>query len=123
MREFDTISREFDSYLISNIDATTFQNNSELVSSFNAILETSKSIQNNSHDKNLIYHVNRSTKEKRLCISSDCVSDIMTIAHDHDQEHSKFEICFETISRFWYIRRLIKTLRSYIKHCSQCLQI
>ncbi len=99
MREFDTVSREFGSYLISNIDATTFQNNSELVSSFNKIQETAKSIQNNQQYKNFIYHVNKSTKEKRLCILLDCVSNILIIAHERKQEHSDFEITFEIISQ------------------------
>ncbi len=149
MREFDTVSREFDSYMISNIDTTTsliisesvssFSDTSEPVSSFNVISELissfsdtfesvssfnvisesvssfnvifelvssfnesqerSKSIQNNQHDKNLIYHVNKSTKEKRLCISSDCVANILTVAHEHEQEHSDFEVTFEIISR------------------------
>jgi hypothetical protein len=71
----------------------------ELVSSFNESQERSKSIQNNQHDKNLIYHVNKSTKEKRLCISSDCVANILTVAHEHEQEHSDFEVTFEIISR------------------------
>jgi hypothetical protein len=44
VREFDTISRKFDSYLISDIDATTSQDNSELDSSSNEIQETSESI-------------------------------------------------------------------------------
>ncbi len=75
------------------------------------------------NDKKLIYHVNRSTEEKRLCISAECVSNILIIVNEQEQEHSDFEITFEIISRFWYIRDLIKALRSYIKNCSQCLQI
>jgi hypothetical protein len=67
--------------------------------------------------------VNRSTEEKRLCISSECVSNILVIAHERKQEHSDFEVTFEIISRSWYIRDLIKTLRFYIRNCSQCLQI
>jgi hypothetical protein len=106
VREFDTVSRESDSYMTSSIDSSL--NNQVL---------------NQSEDKNLIYHVNRETEEKRLCISSECVSDILAIAHEQNQEHSRFGTCFEIISRFWYIRDLIKFLRFYIKHCSQCLQI
>jgi hypothetical protein len=79
--------------------------------------------QNNQHDKNLIYHVNKSTEEKRLCISSDCVSNILIVAHEHEQEHLDFEATFELISRSRYIRDLIKALRAYIRNCSQCLQI
>jgi hypothetical protein len=81
---------------------------SKAVSSFNEIHENSKSLkslsrsnenQNNQHDKNFIYHVNKSTEEKRLCISSECVADILVVAHEYEQEHSEFEITFEIISR------------------------
>ncbi len=58
---------------------------------------------------------------QRLCISSDCVPNILAIAHE--QRHSDFEVCFEIISRSWYIKELIRALREYIKHCSQCQQI
>ncbi len=128
VREFDTVFREFDSYLISNIDATTSLYSSELVSLFNdnsELISSSlkNSVSNRSNNKNLIYHVNRSIEEKRLCISSDCVQNILVIAHDQDQEHSEFDACFEIISRSWYIRELTKAFKAYIKHCSQCLQI
>jgi hypothetical protein len=120
--------RESNSYMTSNIDSRS----SKSVSSFNEIQKNSTSSksfsrfnesQNNQHDKNFIYHVNKSTKEKRLCISSNCVANILIIAHEHERKHSKFEITFEIISRSWYIRDLIKALRAYIRNCSQCLQI
>jgi hypothetical protein len=110
VREFVITSRKSDLYMTSNVD--TIINNSSTKSQ---LLETD--------NKNLIYHVNRSTKEKRLCISSNCVQNILVIAHDQDQNHSEFDACFEIISRSWYIRKLTKAFRSYIKHCSQCLQI
>jgi hypothetical protein len=81
---------------------------SKQVSLSNEIHENSRSLkslsrfnenQNNQHDKNLIYHVNKSTEEKRLCISSECVADILVVAHEHEQEHSEFEVTFEIISR------------------------
>ncbi len=67
--------------------------------------------------------MNRSIEEKRLCISFNCVSDILIIAHEREQNHSEFDVCFEIIIRAWYIKELIKALRQYIKHCSQCLTI
>jgi hypothetical protein len=128
VRDSNTVSREFDLYMTSNIDSKS----SKSVSSSNEIQKNPKSSKSfsrfnenhdNQHDKNLIYHVNKSTEEKRLCISSDCVADVLIVAHKHEQEHSDFEITFEIISRSWYIRDLIKTLRAYIRNCSQCLQI
>jgi hypothetical protein len=117
VRESATVFRESDPYMTSNIDSRS----SKSVPRSNE--NQKESISSERDDKNLIYHVNKSTKEKRLCISSDCVSNILVIAHDQDQDHSEFDACFEIISRSWYIRELTKALRSYIKHCSQCLQI
>ena len=98
-------SSEIDSY---------FQSRSE----FEASEKVSKNLQT-SNDKRLIYHVNRMTRERRLCISSNCVKKIFDIAHE--KSHSKFNICFEIIARFWYIRDLTRQLRDYIRHCSDCL--
>jgi hypothetical protein len=144
VRDSNTVSREFDSYMTSNVDLNSSKSvsssneiqknskSSKSVSSSNEIQENSRSSKSlsrsnenhdNQHNKNLIYHVNKSTEEKRLCISSNCVADILIVAHEHEQEHSDFEVTFEIISRSWYIRDLIKTLRAYMKNCSQCLQI
>jgi hypothetical protein len=106
VREFDTMSRESDFYITSSVE-----------------LSLKISVSNHSNNKNLIYHVNRSTEEKRLCISFNCVSDILIIAHEREQDHSEFDVCFEIITRFWYIKELIKALCQYIRHCSQCLAI
>jgi hypothetical protein len=69
VRGFDTVFRESDFYMTSSIESS---------------LKISMS--NHSNNKNLIYHVNKSTKEKRLCISSICVSNILIIVHE--QNHS-----------------------------------
>ncbi len=147
VRESATVSRESDSYMTSEIDSGSFesvsssnetQKNSRSFESVPSSNETQKnsrssksvprpnenqkeSISSDQDDKNLIYHVNRSTEEKRLCISSECVPNILATAHD--QDHSGFDVCFEIIIRFWYIKELIKALRQYIRHCSQCLTI
>jgi hypothetical protein len=83
-----------------NVSETVFSFNVilELVSSFQENQERSKSIQNKQNDKNFIYHVNKLIKEKRLCISSICVLNILIIVHD--QDHSEFDVCFEIIIRF-----------------------
>jgi predicted RND superfamily exporter protein len=60
-----------------------------------------QSISSNQNNKNLIYHVNKSTEEKRLRISSECVPNILVIAHEREQGHSDFEVTFEIISRSW----------------------
>ena len=50
-----------------------------------------------SNDKRLIYHVNRMTEERRLCIPSNCVKKIFDIAHE--RSHPGFNTCFEIIAR------------------------
>jgi hypothetical protein len=131
VRESTTVFRESDSYMISNIESRSSKSvslsnetqkisrSSKSVSRFNE--NQKKSISSDQNDKDLIYHVNKSIEEKRLCISSECVSNILATAHD--QDHSKFDVCFEIIIRFWYIKELIKAFRQYIRHCSQCLTI
>jgi hypothetical protein len=108
VRESQTMLKESDSYMTSKMKVS---HSNEMKNSEFSFTE----------DKNLIYYVNRSIDHKRLCISSDCVSNILIIVHD--QEHSELETCFEIISRFWYIKELIKVLRQYIRHCSKCLII
>jgi hypothetical protein len=117
VRESATVFRESDSYMTSNIDLRS----SESLSRFSESQKQSVSAERN--DKNLIYHVNRSTEEKRFCISFNCVSDILIIVHEREQDHSEFDVCFEIITCFWYIKELIKAFRQYIRHCSQCLTI
>ncbi len=147
VRELTTMFRESDSYMTSNIESRSskavssfnetqkISRSSKQVSLFNEIQKISrssksisrfnenqkKSISSNQNNKDLIYHVNKSIEEKRFCISSECVSNILVIVHD--QDHSEFDVCFEIIIRFWYIKELIKTFRQYIRHCSQCLII
>jgi hypothetical protein len=84
VREFDTMSRESDFYMTSSMKSSL-----------------KISLSNHSNNENLIYHVNKSTEEKRLCISSNCVSNILFVAHKQEQDHSEFEIAFEIISRAW----------------------
>ncbi len=97
IRESQMISRESDLYMTSNINTSTISLNFS-----NAVFFCNE-------DQDLIYHVNKFTEEKRLCILSNCVSNILTIAHE--QKHSDFEVSFEIISRSWYIKDLIKILR------------
>ena len=67
----------------------------------------------------LIYHVNNLIDLRRLCISSNCVKDILSIVHE--QDHSNFARCLEIIFKAWYVRELIRHLRVFIRHCSECL--
>lgn len=85
-------------------------------------IETDEQMSKNSqisNERRLIYHINRMTSERRLCISLNYVKEIFDIAHE--KSHSEFNICFEIISRFWYIRELTRQLRNYIHYCSDCL--
>ena len=68
-----------------------------------------------STDKELIFHRNRFTGLERLCIPKSLVQEVLEIAHGDG--HPGFERSFDTIARSWYIRKLSKHLREYIKHC------
>ena len=62
---------------------------------------------------NLLYHIDR------LCVSSTVVSNVFKIAHS--DEYSEFDRCYDIISKTFYVKNLIKHLRSYIRNCSDCL--
>lgn len=69
----------------------------------------------------LLYHVNRVTGVHRLWIPPSVVPDIFAIAHG--EGHPDFSRYYEIIARFWFIHGLIKLLRSFIRHCPQCLAL
>ena len=66
----------------------------------------------------LIYHTDRVTGHRRLCIPPSVVSEIFEIGHGDG--HPGFARCFERISSSWYIRGLSKLLREYLHHCPSC---
>ena len=70
-------------------------------------------------DEDLIYHVDLVTGKHRLCIPTAVVPDILAVAHGNG--HPGFQRCYEIISNSWYIRGLTKQLRTYIRHCPDCL--
>jgi hypothetical protein len=75
-------------------------------------------------NNNLIYRTNHialkhAYESRRLCISINTISNILKLAHS-DTHHSEFAKCFDIIFFSWYIHELIKHLRQYLRHCSQC---
>ena len=67
----------------------------------------------------LVYHVEKSTGVKRLCVPQATVKDVLDIAHTAG--HLGFARCYERVSQSWCIRGLTSYLRNYLKHCPQCL--
>lgn len=67
----------------------------------------------------LLYQVDRTTGVHRLAIPPTVSTEVITIAHG--EGHPRFSRCYEIISRSWYIRGLTKLLRTFIRHCPQCL--
>ena len=70
-------------------------------------------------ENDLIYYVDQWNDIKRLCISKDCVRNILNIAHEN--EHFEYARTYDIVIKSWYIHDLIKQLRKYIQHCSKCL--
>ena len=68
-----------------------------------------------------IYYLDRVTGVCRLCIPPAVAPDLLAIAHG--KGHPGFARCHEIISRSWYIRELTKILRSFNRHCPQCLAL
>ena len=69
----------------------------------------------------LLYQVNRTTGNLRLCIPPTVAPDILQIAHG--EGHPGFSRCYKIVTRSWYIQGLTKLLREFIRHCPQCLQL
>ena len=67
----------------------------------------------------LIYHLDRVTGVRRLCIPPIVAPDLLAIAHGEGQP--SFARYHKIISRSWYIWGLTKILRAFICHCPQCL--
>lgn len=69
----------------------------------------------------LIFHLDRLTGVRCLCIPSFVIPVLLAIAHG--EGHPGFSRCHEIISRSGFIRGLTKVLRSFIRHCPQCLAL
>ena len=55
---------------------------------------------------------------RRLCIPRDCTREFFDIAHS--SSHIGRDRCHEIISRQWYIHKLDRQLREYLRHCPKC---
>ena len=71
----------------------------------------------------LIWRVEDSTSDKaytplRLCVPDNCVEEFLKIAHSGG--HHGRDKCHEIISRQWYIPKLDRKLREYLRHCAEC---
>ena len=69
----------------------------------------------------LPYHINRLINVHRLCIPPSVTPDILSVTHG--ERHLGFSRCYKIIIYLWYIRGLMKLLRTFIKHCPQCLAL
>ncbi len=67
-------------------------------------------------ENDLIYHVKN---KKRLCISFNCEKDVFELAHDQNNHSEHHRIYIKLIDQF-YILKLSRKIRTYIKHCSTC---
>jgi hypothetical protein len=56
---------------------------------------------------------------KRLCISSNIIQNILQMTH-FNNKHSEFAKCYDEIFVFWYIHKLFKILREFLRHCFEC---
>ena len=66
----------------------------------------------------LIYHNDRITGHRRLCIPPSVVTEVLDIGHGDG--HPGFARCYERIPSSWYIQSLSKMLREYLRHCPSC---
>ena len=68
----------------------------------------------------LIYYVFEDNDNKnRLCISTSLKQKIFRMTHDLNN-YDDFHKIYDKLVNFVYVKHLVKRLRVYIKHCSQC---
>ena len=61
---------------------------------------------------------NMSFVSQRLCVSKSFVKEILSMIHD--STHSGFDKIYHLVICSWYIQRLIKHVKNYIRHCFKC---
>lgn len=101
--------------------STNFETSTKIDSYFEYRKQNESMTTNLNNYLNLVYFTNKLIDFKKLCISSFYTKNILQIIHEN--EHFDFVKCFEIVPKIWYIRDLIKHLRNFIKHSSQCLTI
>ena len=69
--------------------------------------------------KNLIFHIDQISNVRRLCVSKNCVKDILNITYEN--EHFEYARIYDIVIKSWYIHDLIKSFKKYIQHCSEYL--
>ena len=69
----------------------------------------------------LFYYVNKLTSVDCFCILPSVALDLLGIAHG--EGHLSFAQYYKRISCSWFVQRLTKLLRSFIRHCPQCLAL
>ena len=67
----------------------------------------------------LIFHKNKFSGQRRLCVPQPCLGDLFKIVHGGDT-HPGFARTFDLVQRSWYVQSLAKNLRAYIKHYPKC---
>ena len=68
----------------------------------------------------LIYHQDKSSGVRRLCIPGTVVKEVLAVAHTAEG-HMGFARCYDRVSSSWYIRGLSRYLRDYLKHYPEYL--
>lgn len=69
----------------------------------------------------LLYYLNKLTGMYGLCISFIVALDVFAIAHK--EGHPGFAWYYKIISCSWFMQKLSKLLRSFIRHCLQYLAL
>jgi len=61
-------------------------------------------------------------KGNRLCIPKALVGDVLEIVHDN-QFHIGFHRMYPRVAEHYFIHKLEKRLRTYVRHCSECQRL
>ena len=63
---------------------------------------------------------NHAFEFRKFCIFQFLVDEILDTIHDAINDHVDFKKCYERLIFSYFIRRLFKQFRDYLRHCSNC---
>lgn len=75
-------------------------------------------------DNEIIYRKgisdNLSFVSRRMCVSKSMIKNFLITIYNDFNNYFEFDRIYKRINVSWYIKNLIKYLKNYIEHCSQC---
>ena len=103
--------------IVSKVTSTIVNDMSDISNVVETKSESVRDLQFECRDQLFYYLINN--EKRRLCISKIMQNEMFKLIHDQTH-HEKFQRTYDRLCHSIYIRRMIKHLKQYIKHCLKC---